>query len=32
MSYVDERFYADLVAAFADWQRVELEVEDLQVK
>ena len=32
MSYVDERFYADLVAAFADWQRIELEVEDLQVK
>jgi benzoate/toluate 1,2-dioxygenase beta subunit len=32
MSYVDDQFYADLVKAFTDWQRVELEVEDVQVR
>src|SRR2546421_12163664 len=32
MSYVDDQFYADLVQAFKDWQRVELEVSDLQIR
>ena len=32
MSYVDDQFYADLVQAFTDWQRVELEVSDLQIR
>src|SRR5438128_12402743 len=32
MSYVDDQFYADLVQAFTDWQRVELEVGDLQIR
>src|SRR5438477_8102436 len=32
MSYVDDKFYADLVQAFTDWQRVELEVSDLQIR
>ena len=32
MTYVDDRFYADLVAAFTDWQRPELEVTDFQVR
>ena len=32
MSYVDDQFYADLVKAFTDWQRTELEVEDLQIR
>jgi benzoate/toluate 1,2-dioxygenase beta subunit len=32
MSYVDDRFYAELVQAFTDWQRVELEVADLQIR
>jgi benzoate/toluate 1,2-dioxygenase beta subunit len=29
MSYVDDRFYADVVAAFTNWQRPELEVTDV---
>src|SRR5947207_1544308 len=28
MSYVDHRFYDELVASFRDWQRPELEVTD----
>jgi 3-phenylpropionate/cinnamic acid dioxygenase small subunit len=28
MSYVDDRFYADTVAAFSDWQRLDMEVTD----
>ena len=32
MSYVDDQFYAELVQAFTDWQRVELEVNDLQIR
>src|SRR5437899_7799709 len=32
MSYVDDKFYAELVQAFTDWQRVELEVSDLQIR
>jgi benzoate/toluate 1,2-dioxygenase beta subunit len=32
VSYVDDQFYADLVKAFTDWQRVDLEVPDLQIR
>jgi benzoate/toluate 1,2-dioxygenase beta subunit len=32
MSYVDDQFYAELVRAFTDWQRAELEVSDLQIR
>ena len=32
MSYVDDQFYADLVKNFTDWQRVDLEVAELQVR
>lgn len=32
MSYVDDAFYEKLVAAFADWQRPELEVEDVPIR
>ena len=32
MSYVDDRFYSDLVASFSDWQRPELEVRDPAVR
>src|SRR5437868_2430467 len=32
MSYVDDQFYADLVKSFTDWQRVDLEVSDLQIR
>lgn len=32
MSYVDDRFYAELVATFSDWQRPELEVADVTVR
>jgi benzoate/toluate 1,2-dioxygenase beta subunit len=32
MSYVDERFYQQLVSSFSDWQRPELEVSDVTVR
>src|ERR1051325_4053033 len=32
MSYVDDRFYADIVAAFTDWQRPELELTDVATR
>ena len=32
MSYVDDRFYDELVASFRDWQRPELEVRDASVR
>jgi len=32
MSYVDDRFYADIVAAFTDWQRPELELTDVAAR
>ena len=32
MSYVDDHFYSELVKTFTDWQRVELEVSDLQIR
>jgi 3-phenylpropionate/cinnamic acid dioxygenase small subunit len=32
MSYVDDAFYEKLVAAFADWQRPELEIPDMAVR
>jgi len=32
MSYVDDAFYSELVNSFADWQRIELEVAELQVR
>ena len=32
MSYVDDRFYDELVASFRDWQRLELEVRDASVR
>ena len=32
MSYVDDRFYADLVRAFKDWDRSELEVKDSKTR
>ena len=32
MSYVDDAFYERLVAAFADWQRPELEIADVAVR
>ena len=32
MNYVDDRYYADVVAAFSDWQRSELEVRDPAVR
>ena len=32
MSYVDDRFYDELVAGFRDWQRQELEIQDLAVR
>ena len=32
MSYVDDRFYADLVSAFNDWDRAELEIKDPKVR
>jgi 3-phenylpropionate/cinnamic acid dioxygenase small subunit len=31
-NYVDDRFYGDLVTAFTDWDRRELEVKDLQTR
>jgi benzoate/toluate 1,2-dioxygenase beta subunit len=32
MSYVDDRFYAELVASFRDWQRLELEVTEVTTR
>jgi 3-phenylpropionate/cinnamic acid dioxygenase small subunit len=32
MSYVDDAYYEKLVAAFADWQRPELEVEEVSMR
>jgi 3-phenylpropionate/cinnamic acid dioxygenase small subunit len=32
MSYIDDAFYERLVAAFSDWQRPELELQDLQIR
>lgn len=32
MSYVDDAFYAELVQAFTDWQRPELEVADAAIR
>src|SRR5690349_10311400 len=32
MSYVDDRFYQELVASFSDWQRSELEVTDVATR
>src|SRR2546421_12884306 len=32
MSYVDDEFYSELVKSFTDWQRIELEVAELQVR
>jgi benzoate/toluate 1,2-dioxygenase beta subunit len=32
VSYVDDRFYDELVASFRDWQRPELEVHDVAVR
>jgi benzoate/toluate 1,2-dioxygenase beta subunit len=32
MSYVDDRFYAETVAAFSGWQRPELELTDLATR
>jgi 3-phenylpropionate/cinnamic acid dioxygenase small subunit len=32
MSYVDDRFYADIVEAFTGWQRPELEVTDVATR
>jgi 3-phenylpropionate/cinnamic acid dioxygenase small subunit len=32
MSYVDDRFYADIVAAFTHWQRPELEVTEVATR
>jgi benzoate/toluate 1,2-dioxygenase beta subunit len=32
MSYVDDAFYEKLIAAFTDWQRDELEVQDSVVR
>ena len=32
MSYVDDRFYSDLVQAFRDWDRAELEVKDPETR
>jgi len=32
MSYVDDRFYEQLVASFRDWQRPELEIHDAGVR
>jgi benzoate/toluate 1,2-dioxygenase beta subunit len=32
MNYVDDVFYTELVKAFSDWQRLDLEVQDIQVR
>jgi 3-phenylpropionate/cinnamic acid dioxygenase small subunit len=32
MSYVDDRFYDELMASFRDWQRPELEVRDVSIR
>jgi 3-phenylpropionate/cinnamic acid dioxygenase small subunit len=32
MSYIDDAFYESIVKAFADWQRPELEIKDVQIR
>jgi|SRR5689334_24054177 3-phenylpropionate/cinnamic acid dioxygenase small subunit len=32
MSYVDDRYYAEIVKAFSDWERADLEVRDANVR
>src|SRR5919109_5280340 len=32
MSYVDDRFYDELVASFRDWQQPQLEVRDVAIR
>lgn len=32
MSYVDDAFYEKLIAGFSDWQRQELEVDEVQIR
>ena len=32
MSYVDDAFYEKLIAEFSDWQRAELEVDEVQIR
>src|SRR5207253_7203553 len=32
MTYVNDRFYEELVASFSDWQRPELEVADVATR
>ena len=32
VSYVDDRFYSDLVQAFKDWDKPELEVRDSKIR
>jgi len=32
MSYVDDRYYTEIVSAFSDWQRADLEVSDPNVR
>lgn len=32
MSYVDDAYYEKLLAAFSDWQRADLEVEELPIR
>jgi len=31
-NYVDDRFYSELVQSFKDWDRCELEVQDVQIR
>ena len=32
MSYVDDRYYAEIVNAFSDWERADLAVSDVNVR
>ena len=32
MTYVDDRFYQELIASFSDWQRPELELTDVATR
>ena len=32
MSYVDDQFYSELVLAFKDWDRTELEIKDPKIR
>jgi len=32
VSYVDDRFYSDLIAAFKDWDKPELEIKDANAR